>query len=475
MGTNDHYADEIVGRAAQAAEDFRAFDQLAVDRIVRSVFEAAFDARHELARLAYEETGIGVYEHKVVKDAWASVLVYEDIRDRRTVGVLRHDAALGLTEVAHPKGVIFATLPVTNPTSTTIFKILICMKTRNPVILSPHRAARRCCRQTAEILAEAARRAGAPENAVQWTTKPDWEHQEEIMRHPKLALILATGTAEIVRRAQATGKPTLGVGPGNVPVYVHRSADLALAARYIAHSKTFDNGTVCASEQALVVEPDVDRDLRPLLEERGAHFCTAEQTAALGPVCYDSERRTMRADIVGMPAAHIAQKAGFQVRNSVRLLVAEPEGVGHEHALSHEILAPVLAYFRVRDYAEAFAVCEAVCNLGGVGHTLGIYANDEGVVADFARMNVGRVVINTPATQGAIGGIFNSLRPSLTLSCGTGAGNLSTDNITVEHLLNVHRIARRRPNDRWLDVPRAAWLDTNVGADEILEMYNRNY
>lgn len=475
METTDQHAEEIVGRAAQAADEFRSFDQHAVDRIVRAVFEAAYEARLELARLAHEETGIGIYEHKVIKDAWASLLVYEEIRDRKTVGVLHHDPVLGLTEIAHPKGVIFATLPVTNPTSTTIFKILICMKTRNPIILSPHRAARRSCRRTAEILSEAARGAGAPEHAIQWTTKAEWDHQEQIMRHPKLALILATGTSDIVRRAQATGKPTLGVGPGNVPVYVHRSADLALAARYIAHSKTFDNGTVCASEQAVVVEPDVDRELRPLLEERGAHFCTPEEAAALGPVCYDAARRTMHAGIVGLPAAAIAEKAGFSVPERVRLLIAEPAGVGHEHPLSHEILAPVLAYYRVRDYAEAYAVCEAVCQLGGVGHTLGLYANDETVIADFGRLNVGRIVVNTPATQGAIGGIFNRLKPSLTLSCGTGAGNLSTDNITVEHLLNVHRVARRRPNERWLGVPREAWLDPEIGAREILERYNRNF
>jgi acetaldehyde dehydrogenase/alcohol dehydrogenase len=468
-------AEEIVGRAAQAAEDFRSLDQHAVDRIVRAVFEAAFDARHELARVAHEETGIGVYEHKVIKDCWASVLVYEDIRRRRTVGILSDDPVSGITEIAQPKGIIFATLPVTNPTSTAIFKLLICMKTRNAVILSPHRAARRACRRAAEILYEAARGAGAPENAVQWITRPEKEYLEQVMAHPKVALILATGTGEIVRRAQASGRPTLGVGPGNVPVYVHASADIPLAARYITHSKTFDNGTVCASEQALVVEPDVDRILRPLLEERGAYFCTHEQMKALGPVCYDNDRRTMKAGIVGKPAAEIAEQAGFKVPASVRLLIAEPEGVGREHPLSHEILAPVLAYYVARDYGEAFAICEAVSALGGIGHTLALYANDENVITDFSRMNVGRVVVNTPATQGAIGGIFNSLKPSLTLSCGGGAGNISTDNITLEHLFEIRRVARRRTNERWMSVPREVWLDPAIGAEEILDVYNRNY
>ncbi len=466
-------ADDIVRRAERAADEFRALDQQAVDRIVHAVFAAAFAARHEFARLAFEETGIGIYEHKVVKDSWASVLVYEDIRDRRTVGVLRDDPVSGITEIAQPKGVVVATLPVTNPTSTAIFKILICMKTRNAVILSPHRAARRACQRAAEVLSAAARGAGAPEDAVQLVTRADREFLDALMSHPKVSLILATGTSEIVRRAQASGRPTFGVGAGNVPAYVHASADLELAARSIAYSKSFDNGTVCASEQALVVEPEVDRKLRPLLEGRGAFFCTPQQTEALGAVCYSDQRRAMRADVVGRPAVEIAARAGFGVPEKTRLLVARAEGVGHEHPLSHEILAPVLAYYIAKDYDDALAICAAVSELGGVGHTLAVFAEDERVVADFGRMNVGRIVVNTPATQGAIGGIFNCLKPSLTLSCGGGAGNISTDNITVEHLIEIRRIARRRENGRWLSVPREMWLDPAVSAEEILRIYER--
>jgi len=475
MDPFDQYADEIVGRAWHAAEQFRSFDQEQADRIVRAVYEAAYDARLELARLAHEETGIGLYEHKVVKNAWASLLVYEDIRERRTVGELSHDPASGITEIAQPKGVVLAMVPVTNPTSTAIFKILICMKTRNPVIFSPHRAARKCIRRTAEILAEAAYAAGAPPDSIQWITKAETEYLERVMRHRRLALILATGTGEIVRRAQASGTPTLGVGPGNVPVYVHASADLPLAARTIVHSKTFDNGTVCASEQALVVEPQVDEKIRPLLESRGAWFCTADQARSLGPICYDTQRRTMRPEVVGKPAEEIAGRAGFHVPIGIRLLIAEPGGIGPDHPLSHEILAPVLAYYRVPDYAAAIEACETLNRLGGIGHTVGLYANDEGVVADFATMNAGRIVVNTPSTEGAIGGIFNSLKPSLTLACGTGAGNLSTDNITIDHLLNIHRVARRVLNRRWLDISRETWLDPATGHERILAIYNRNH
>jgi acetaldehyde dehydrogenase / alcohol dehydrogenase len=474
MERADEYAGEVLGRASRAAEEFRDFDQERVDRVVRAVFEAAYRARIELARLAHEETGMGLFEHKVIKNAWASLLVYEDIRHRKTVGVVGQDLAAGITEVAQPKGPILATIPVTNPTSTTIFKALICLKTRNPVIFTSHRGARRSVRATVRILAQAAESAGSPAQVIQWMTHAQTEYLEAVMRHPRLALILATGTTGIVRTAQASGTPTLGVGSGNVPVYVHSSADLSFAARAIVHSKTFDNGTVCASEQALVAEADVAAQLNPLIQARGAYFCSPEEMRALGPVCFDLERRRMRSDVVGQSAAVIAERAGFRVPPGIRLLVAEPDGVGPDHPLSHEILAPVLAEYRCKDYPAALAVCQAVSRQGGVGHTVGVYANDEAVVSDFAGMNAARILVNQPSTEGAIGGIYNSLRPSLTLACGTGAGNLSTDNISIEHLLDIHRVARLRPNSRWIDTPRETWLDPAIGPDEILRIYSRN-
>jgi acetaldehyde dehydrogenase/alcohol dehydrogenase len=291
------------------------------------------------------------------------------------------------------------------------------------------------------------------------------------MRHPKLAMILATGTGSIVRLAQSSGTPTLGVGPGNVPIYVHASADLAAAARAIVHSKTFDNGVVCASEQALVVEPDVHRALRPLMEARGAWFCDRGQARALGPVCFDPDRRGMRADVVGQPAPAIAARAGFTVPPGTRLLVAEPEGAGPDHPLSYEILAPVLACYVVEDQDRAIAACRTITEHGGIGHTIGVYAGDETVVAAFARLNAARILVNQPSTEWAIGGIFNALRPSLTLACGTGAGNMTTDNITVDHLLNIHRIARFHENRRWTGIDRAAWLDPALGPREALRRY----
>ena len=469
------YADEIVGRSWQAAEEFRLLDQDRTDRIVDAVFEAAWDARHELARLAFEETGMGVLEHKVLKNAYASLLVYEDIRPLKTVGVISQNQATGITEIAQPKGPILAMVPVTNPTATTIFKTLISMKTRNPVIFSPHRAARRSIRHAARMLGEAAHRAGAPRHAIQWMTRSQTEYVDAVMRHPKLALILATGTSSIVRMAYSSGTPTLGVGPGNVPVYVHASADLPFSARSIVFSKSFDNSTVCGSEQALVIEHDVDRRLRPLLAEQGVYFCEAAQVEALGPVCLDKERRRMRSDVVGQSAATIARRAGFTLPEGTTVLAAELNGIGPDYPLSYEILAPVLAYYRVDGYKVALEACEALNMWGGVGHTVGVYANDDLVVNDFGRMMAARILVNHPSTQGAIGGIFNTLRPSLTLACGTWAGNLSTDNISTDHLLNIHRVARLRPNTRWLDSARAKSLDPSITSKDIRAIYNRNY
>ena len=467
-----HYADAIVGRACQAAEAWRQFDQARTDRVVQAVFEAAYAARAHLARLAYDETSMGVYEHKIIKNAWASLLVYDDIRLTKTVGDIATDEASGITQIAQPKGPILALAPATNPTSTAIFKTLICLKTRNPLIVSPHRGARKCVKETLRILAEAAERAGAPAGSIQVMTRSQTEYVDRVMRHPDLALILATGTSSIVGLAQKSGTPTLGVGPGNVPVFVHATADLPYAARCIVHSKTFDNGTVCASEQALVVEHDVADRLRPLFEARHTYFCTRAESEALGPVCFDMDNMRMRPEAVGQPAAVLAGRAGFAIPERTRLIVAEEDGVGPDHPLSNEILMPVLTLYRCDNYETAFNTCQAVNLHGGVGHTVGVYANDEGVIADFSQLNAARILVNQPCTQGAIGGIFNRLRPSLTLACGTGAGNMSTDNISTEHLLNIHRVARLRPNTRWLDV-RASALDESVGAAEILERYNR--
>lgn len=452
------WADGIVGAALRAAEEFRAFDQARTDRIVRAVYEAAWAARFDLARAAFDETGMGVYEHKVLKNAWAAHATWTDIRHRRSVGVVSEDPARGLVETAWPKGPVVATLPVTNPTSTTIFKALLCLKTRNPVIFSPHRGARKSIKEAVRVVAEAAAAAGAPEHAVQIVTKSQPGYTQAVMSHPGVALIVATGTPSIVRAAQLSGTPTLGAGPGNVPVYVHASADPERAARDIVHSKTFDGGVICASEQALVATRDTLARLRPHLESRGAYFCTHGEMVALGPKCYDAERDGMRADVVGQAATVIARRAGIAVPEGTRLLIAEPDGIGPGHPLSYEILAPVLAAYPVPDHAAALRTCAAILSHGGRGHTLGLHTTDEASVRDAASLDAARLLINQPCTEGALGGTTSALRPSLTLSTGPGGRNLDTDNLTLEHLLNLHRTARLAPTPTWTPDTKSAWL-----------------
>jgi len=472
----EDYSNELLARSVAAANAFKSFDQEAVDRIVHAVFKAGYDNRIEFARQAFEETGTGRLEHKVIKNVWASLLVYENIKNQKTVGIISEDPVRGIAEIAQPHGPILAMTPLTNPTSTTIFKSLIAMKTRNPLIFSPHGSSRKCSLGAAEVLYKAALKAGAPEHCLQWLTKKHPDYLWHIMRHRDLSLIIATGTRQIVKEAYGSGKPVIGIGPGNVPAFVDASADLALAADSIVLSKTFDNGTVCASEQALVVERNVARSLKPLLEARGCYFCLPAQAEKLGAIAFDSYNHLMKADIVGKPAAFVAKRAGFQVPADTKLLIAPCEGVGPDYPLSHEILTTILTYYEVPTVRKALEICIKLNELGGRGHTVSLFANDEKVIKKFIEhLSAGRICVNTPATQGAIGGTYNTLTPSLTLSCGTQAGNIFTDNITTTHLLNIHRVARRRLNARWFQIPEETWTDPKVGAEEILQRFNRNY
>lgn len=470
------YADELLNKAAQAAEDFKAYDQKSVDKIVKAVFEAAFNARLELARMTFEETRIGILEHKVIKNIWASLLVYENIKDQKTVGEISRNSLTGICEIAQPHGPILALTPLTNPTATTIFKTMIALKTRNPLIFSPHGSARKCSRYASELLYNAAVQAGAPKNCIQKITKNHPDYLFHIMRHPKLALIIATGTRRIVKEAYTSGKPVIGIGPGNVPVFVESTADFPLAADYIVKSKTFDNGTVCASEQALIVERKNEKKLKPLMENLGCYFCSEEESEKLGPIAFDSINKLMRADVVGMSAQFLSNKAGFEIPKKVRLLIAPCKGIGPGYPLSYEILTPILTYYVVDSYEEAIKTCMKLNALGGQGHTVSIYTNNDKVIRDItSRISAGRICVNTPTTQGAIGGIYNTLNPSFTLSCGTHAGNIYTDNITTTHLLNIYRVARRRPNMKWFAFSENEWMDPEMDAKDILNLYNRNY
>lgn len=458
-------ADEWVQRAAQSAAVFAQYDQEQTDRIVKAVYRAAFNHRVDLAKLAHEETGIGRWQDKVIKNVVASQLVYEDIKDWKTAGVVREDPLSGITEIAQPVGPILAVIPVTNPTSTVIFKVLISLKARNPVIVCPPGKARRCCAEAARICYEAALAAGAPDDCIQWLTETSREQTQALMAHPGLALILATGGTGLVKSAYSSGTPTLGVGAGNVPVFIDVSADIPFAVGEIMRSKLFDYGTICASEQAIVVESAIAAAVRAELERQGARFLDAEETARLAEVAFDAVRGSMKAEVVGQPAAKIARMAGIAVADDVRLLVAPLTGVGGEHPLSAEILAPVLGFYVEPSFAEVVNRCIELNFYGGIGHSVSLYANDEARIREFALlMNAGRIIVNTPSSQGAVGGIHNRLHTSLTLGCGTGGKNITTDNVTATHLVNILRVARRR------DHPCLARFDTSLYLDEALDV-----
>lgn len=467
---------ELIQNSCRAAEGFRRLGQHDTDEIVRAVFLAAMSERIGLAKMAHEETGIGRWEHKAVKNGMAALLVYDDIKNQKTVGVISEDLRQGLAEVAQPLGPILGFIPIANPTSTVIFKSLISMKTRNSLILCPHQAARRSVAAAAEVCYRAALRAGAPEYCIQWLDKASPETLEDLMSSPRLALILATGSNSLVHKAQTSGTPVIGVGPGNVPVYIGTSADVPFAVRNIIESKTFDNGAVCASEQAVVVKwEEADRVIEEFKKQK-AYFLNREETDKVSRVAYDPEQGTMRATVVGQSVQRIAQQAGLRIPMETVLLIAVLEGVGREYPLSAEILAPILAFYIEEDFDAGIRRCSEITRFGGAGHTAVIYSNQDERIEYFSRViDAGRILVNMPSTQGALGGIYNTLSPSFTLGCGSGGHNITTDNISARHLLNIHRIARRRPNPRWMALRQDRLLEEAVPAKDIEAEFNKNF
>jgi len=466
--------DDIMARAVTAAAVFSQYDQAEVDQIVEAVYRAAFNARVRMAKLAYEETGIGRWEDKVIKNVVATQFVYEDLRDLKSVGIVHEDKESGIVEIAQPVGPILAVIPATNPTSTVFFKLLSALKTRNPVIVSPSRRARCCSAEAARICYEAALAAGAPEDCIQWLEDVSRENTRAIMTHSKLAMILATGATSLVHTAYSSGTPTLGVGPGNVPVYMDASADVDFAVNEICASKLFDNGTICASEQAIVVDRNIVEAVIQAFQSRGAYFLSREEARKLEPVVLD-ETGHMSGEIVGRPALEIAGKAGIAVPPGTTLLIATLEGVGDDHPLSREILAPVLAFYVAADFAEGVETCIDLNFYGGIGHTVSLFCNDEARIREFSvLMNAGRVVVNMPSALGAVGHLYNRIHPSLTLGCGTGGKNITTDNVTARHLINLQRITRRRENNLFHRFDTSLYLDESLDEAAIEELYHRN-
>lgn len=468
--------DEILSRASQAAAVFSQYNQADTDKIVEAVHRVALANRVRLAKMAVEETGIGNWQDKVVKNFVAAEIVYEDIKDLKTAGIIAEDKEKGIIEIAQPLGPIFGIIPCTNPTSTIIFKIISALKTRNPIIISPHPRGKDCCVETARLCYEAALKADAPDYCVQWLENPSNEQNQQIMKHPKLALILATGGSALVKEAYSSGKPALGVGSGNVPVFIEKSADLPFAVDQIIASKTFDNGTICASEQFLVVEKESVDQIFAIFKEKHVYVLNQEEIKAVESIAYNYERKLMDPSIVGKSVAYIAEKAGINVPKETKLLIAPLGGIGEQYPLSSEILAPVLSFHVAQNFEHALKLCIELNFYGGCGHTVSMFSNSREKINQFAlEMNAGRIVINMPSSQGAVGGLFNKLHPSFTLGCGTSGNNITTDNITARNLLNIQRVTLRRGNERLANFKSELFFDEHISSEDLDKEYNRNF
>lgn len=451
--------DRLVEKAERARVALQRLSQEEIDKVVRAMALAGLDKHMELARLAVEETGRGVYEDKMIKNIFATESVYHSIKYKKTVGVIRVDEEEDLMEVAEPVGVIAAIVPVTNPTSTTMFKALICLKTANPVIFSFHPGAQKCSAAAARVMLEAAVAAGAPEDCISWIEESSIETTRYLMHNDGVHLILATGGAGLVRAAYSTGKPALGVGPGNVPCYIEKTAKIKRAITDLFLSKTFDNGMICASEQSVIIDRDIYREVTALMREYGCYFLNEEETAQLESMAVKGEDCSLNPDIVGRPAYEIARMAGFEVPKDTKVLVAPQQGVGPGHPLSMEKLSPILACYQVADYHEGIKLCEEVIGFGGLGHSAVLHSEDKEVVALFSRrMRAGRIIINAPATHGAIGDLYNVNVPSLTLGCGSMGHNATTSNVSVDNLINIKRVTGRREKLQWFRVPERIYF-----------------
>jgi acetaldehyde dehydrogenase/alcohol dehydrogenase len=457
------YLEGLVSQARAAAAVFTQYTQEEVDRIVKQMALAGMHQAEHLARLAVEETKIGVLEDKAIKNMVATEFVYNYVKDKRTAGVIREFPERGLTEVAEPIGVIFSLLPVTNPTSTVLFKCIMAIKTRNAAIFGPHPLAARCCREAVRIMYETAVKHGAPEGVFTCVESPTLADNAYLMRHKDVALIDATGGRGVVKAAYSAGKPALGVGAGNTPVYLEKTADLDMAVVDIITSKTFDNGTICASEQTVVIDDEIYDQVLDKFAELGAHICSEKEAAQLGRVLVDPVKGMAQPMATGQKAVDIARVVGLSVKPNTKLLIAPIQGVGPDYPLSVEKLFPVLAVYRAKSVDEALKVCVDVNHFGGLGHTSVVFSRNDEIVRRFAEaINTGRVIVNSPGSIGAIGGVYNDMVPTFSFGCGTAGGNSTTDNVNVYHYLNIKRVARRMQAPMWYRVPNQIYFNMNA-------------
>ena len=467
----------LIAKVKEAQKVFATFTQEQVDKIFFEAAMAANKARIPLAKMAVEETGMGIVEDKVIKNHYASEYIYNAYRDTKTCGVLERDTAFGITKIAEPIGVIAAVVPTTNPTSTAIFKALICLKTRNGIIFSPHPRAKKCTIEAAKIVYEAAVKAGAPEGIIAWIDEPTVALSAQLMKESDL--ILATGGPGMVKSAYSSGKPAVGVGAGNTPAIVDDTADIVLAASSLLHSKTFDNGMICASEQSVIVLESVYDAFKAELGARGAYFLTPEETEKVRKTIIING--ALNAKIVGQSACKIAELSGFTAPAGSKILVGEVESVELSEEFAHEKLSPVLAMYKAADFDDAVAKAERLVADGGFGHTSSLYINPltqkEKIEKWEKAMKTCRLLINTPSSQGGIGDIYNfRLTPSLTLGCGSWGGNSVSENVGVKHLVNIKTIAERRENMLWFRAPQKVYFKKGclpVALSELGNVYGK--
>ncbi len=457
------YLDGLVHQARVAAAVFTQFTQEDVDRIVKAIVLAGLEQAQALARLAVEETKLGLLEDKVIKNMVATEFAYDYVKDKRTVGIIREFPERNLVEIAEPIGVIFSLLPITNPTSTALFKCIMAVKTRNAVIFSPHPKAWRCCSEAVRIMYETAVKHGAPEGVFSCLEAHVLQDNAYLMRHKDVSLIDATGGPNAVKAAYSSGKPALGVGPGNTPVYLEKTADLKTSVVDILISKTFDNGTSCASEQTVVIDDEIYDLALKKFAELGTHICTEKETKVLERTVIDPQTGCMQPLAVGQKATDIARFVGIPVEPNTKLLITPIQGVGRAYPLSAEKLFPVLAVYRAKSVDEALQVCLDVNHAGGLGHTAVIFSRNDAIVRKFGEViNAGRIIVNSPGSIGALGAVYNDLVPTFAFGCGTGGGNSTTDNTNIYHYLNIKRLARRTEAHMWFRVPDQIYFNLNA-------------
>ena len=450
--------DDLVKRAKKASEEYMKLSQEDVDRIVKAMSMAGEEHHMELAKFAVEETDRGIYEDKITKNMFATEYIYHSIKYDKTVGVVSQNEEEGYEEIAEPVGIIAGVTPVTNPTSTVMFKSLISAKTRNVIIFGFHPSAQKCSTRAAEIVRDAAVAAGAPKDCILWIEKPSITATNMLMNHPDVNLILATGGTGMVKAAYSCGKPALGVGPGNVPCYIEKSAKLKTSVNDLVMSKSFDNGMICASEQSVIVDKEIHEEFEKLMKEAGCYFLNAEETKKLREKMFDEDK--LNSFVVGKSPYFIAKMADIEVPKETKVLVLKENGVGIEYPFSKEKLSPVLAYYVVKDSKEGIDLAEKLIEFGGMGHSAVIHSEDENVIQEFSKkVKVGRIIVNSPSTHGAIGDIYNTNMPSLTLGCGTFGGNSTTSNVSSVNLINIKRVAKRRVNMQWFKIPNKIYFE----------------